>query len=623
MTACREVRKWITENVLVPVTQFITEAKEKCEEVGQWVDEQVSQPVERWISQQEERCRELPWWNPLRWFCEIVTIVVKVVEWVVVTVTKWVVTLVCQIVTTIIGIIVTFVLRVVSWLVTFVVCLVTDPVEALKSVRDLWAIVVETIEDILEFVETLLGDVLGILDDVNHLLDSVSSSAGWLGVVVGPVKGVKDLVHNLVEDLRDLVGSLKDVVVGILGLNLCRILRGGTDLVTVGGRVLLDTGFAPVAALAGPGAVAVAGVARVAGAAVAGTRDTVEMLRLEEVIASAINSAFGARSERATRSLRRVGIGAGTMGLPFRADARRLFLGSRNTTLNPRDLHQQHLINLHALAGHLSDCGGLINEPDGEVVYAGTDLRVSYADLQDFLNDGPAAAPEFQVFPISRAKFRMHLTEARRKATALGVRLNWGHVGELEAISPGEVPLNALEEGAHTAQDEVPGDVAQKELFRRMGRTGQGDDLAILPTVSHFHYVLKKTTDKNGNTTLNELFGLTSWFRPAKTWRCVKKEVEPAFGPSGVTYRNRTPDWVFRWVLVHEMGHYWGLDHSNRDCGDRSLDEIMYAPSTGIGLSGSAVYEYLLGGGEARFTLDDARSTWDWIAGPAAGSLLP
>lgn len=608
MSACQEVRKWVTENVLVPVEQIITDVKEKCEEVGQWIDERVSKPVERWISQQEEHCRKLPWWNPLRWFCEIVTIVVKVVEWVVVTVTKWVVTIVCQIVTTVVGIVVTFVLRVVSWLVTFVVCLFTDPIEALKSLRDLWSIVVETVEDFFEFAETLLGDVLGILDDVNHLLDSVSSSSGWLGVGFGPVKGAKDLVHNLVEDIRDLVGSLKDIIIGILELNLCRIVRGFTDIGTVVGRVLLDTGFAPVAALAGPVGLAAAGGIRLVGAGVAGTRDTVDMLHLEEVITSAVNSAFGAGSDRATRSLQRVGIGASTMGLSFRADARRLFLASRSTTQNPRDLHRRGIINLHALAGHASDCGGLINEPDGEVVYVGTDLHVSYADLQDYLEIGPASVPEFQVFPISRAKFRMHLKEAQRKATAIGVRLNWGDIGELEARSPEDLPLNASDDGSI-------GDAAQKEWFSRMGRIGRNDDLSILPAVSHFHYVRRKKDN-------SEPFGLTSWFRPTDTWRCIDRTT-PEFGPSGVTYRNRTPDWAFRWVLVHEMGHYWGLDHNNRSCGNRSLDEIMYAPSTGVGLSPSAIYEYLLGSGEPRFTLDDARSVWDWITTLGAESLLP
>lgn len=609
MAACQEVRQWITENALVPVTQFITEAKEKCEEVGRWIDEQVSQPVERWISQQEERCRELPWWNPIRWFCEIVTIVVKLVEWVVVTVTKWVVTTVCQVVTTVIGIIVTFVLCIISWLVTFVVCLFTDPIEALKSFRDLWSIVVEMVEDIFKFVETLLGDLLGILDDVNYLFDSVSSSAGWLGVVLGPVKGIKDLAHNIVEDIRDLVGAIKDVIIGILGLNLCRIVRGGMDLVIVLGRGLLDTGFAPVAALAGPVGSAVAGGVRLLGAMVAGTRDTVDMHRLENIIASSVNGTFGAGSERAIRSLRRVGIGASTMGLPFHVDARRLFLASRSATLNPGDLHRRGIINLYALAGHLSNCAGTINEPDGEVVYVGTDLRVSYADLQDYLQIGPAAVPEFQVFPISRAKFERHLKEARRKATSLGVRLNWRNIGELEAISPGELPLNSSDE-------DPPGDAVQLGLFRRMGRTGLEDDLAILPAVSHFHYVLRPIRR-------SEPFGLTSWFRPTRMWRCEGDSFIPSSGPTGVTYRNRTPDWVFRWVLVHEMGHYWGLDHKNRDCGDRSLDEIMYAPSTGVGLSGSAVYEYVLGGGEARFTLDDARSVWDWITTLGAPSLLP
>ncbi|WP_218038921.1 hypothetical protein, partial [Acrocarpospora pleiomorpha] len=75
--------------------------------------------------------------------------------------------------------------------------------------------------------------------------------------------------------------------------------------------------------------------------------------------------------------------------------------------------------------------------------------------------------------------------------------------------------------------------------------------------------------------------------------------------------------------LVHEMGHYWGLNHKNRAGGSRGFDEIMYTFSSGDLVSGSAFYEFLLGGGEPRFTLDDARTTWKWITTDAAESLVP
>ena len=68
------------------------------------------------------------------------------------------------------------------------------------------------------------------------------------------------------------------------------------------------------------------------------------------------------------------------------------------------------------------------------------------------------------------------------------------------------------------------------------------DDLASLPTLGHFHYLPE--------TGAGELFGLTSWFRPSIR--------EPK--PSGVTFRNLAPAWVFGWVPIYEMGHYWGLN---------------------------------------------------------------
>ncbi len=599
MGACQEVRTWITSKVLVPVTQFITEAREKCEEVRRWVEEKISRPVDEWVSRQERSCRELPWWNPLRWFCEIVTILVKIVVWVVVTVGKWVVTLVCQIVTIVVGIIVTMVLRLIAWLVSFFVCLFTEPLEALKSFRDLWTIVLDTVEDVFGLVTVLLDDVIGILEDIEHLLDTLATSLGWLGVILGILKGIVRFARDLIDIVKDVVVGAKDIVLGIFGFSLCRLLRGLTNLGTSAARALLDTGFAPVALLFGAVPLAAVLLAiRIIGAAAAGVRDTVDLRRLQQIITDNVNSALGEGSVRALRAIRTIGIGANPMGLPFTVAARRLFISSDDRELNLQQMHTDGIINLYALAGKWSDCNGDINEPEGEVVYAGSDLKVSYADLQTFLAKGPGSIPEFHVFAITRARFRSHLETAQRKALALGVQLFLPTVGTLRASSPEHVPLNAGEE-------DPPGDTVQQVLFSAIGRTGKNDDLSIIPAISHFHYVLSSQG--------KEHFGLTSWFRPSSEDERI----------SGVTYRNRTPDWVFRWVLIHELGHYLGLNHRNRAEGDRSLDEIMFAPSTGIGLRASAVFEFLLLGGEPRFPLDDARTVWQWITTDGAQSLLP
>jgi hypothetical protein len=69
-----------------------------CKDIQVKIEEGVWAPVEDWVERTEKRCKEYDWWNPVGWFCWLVTIVVKVVTWVFSVVVTWVVRTVCEVV---------------------------------------------------------------------------------------------------------------------------------------------------------------------------------------------------------------------------------------------------------------------------------------------------------------------------------------------------------------------------------------------------------------------------------------------------------------------------------------------------------------------------------------------
>ena len=83
----------------------------------------------------------------------------------------------------------------------------------------------------------------------------------------------------------------------------------------------------------------------------------------------------------------------------------------------------------------------------------------------------------------------------------------------------------------------------------------------------------------------------------------------PPSAVSGLEYRDAWPDYVFRYVLVHEIGHYFGLDHA----GHTGANHIMWSLASGIpAVSWATVGEAFLSA-EPRFTRDDACTVWRWI----------
>lgn len=577
--ACREVSTWITENVLVPVEKFITEAREVCENIGQWVEEKVWQPVEEWVSREERRCREqkCKWWCACcnKWFCWIVSVVVKVVTWVLVTVVKWVVTLVCQIVTIVVGIVVELVLKIIHRLVTFMVCLFTDPLQALKTLWDLWNDIVDTIEDIFDFIGTLLDDVIGILKDIGKLLESLGRSfcifgdamCAIFGAIFGFLKGIVDWLVDIVDWVRDTIDGLKELIAGILTLNWCRI-QAGLGIFNVL-RVITSILRIP------------------AGWFYVGPKSLIDDATLESIINDALVAAFPDDPDRLARSRKRARLGGSPIGVPVTIDPRRIGIRSSEFL---RNLHQEGVINLHAIAGRVSDCDGqfVSSALTGEVVYTGTATSVSQSDLDDFIRLGPGAVPSFTAYPIKMATFKRYLEFARKKGFQIGLNFTWPPIKELLISENRFIPLDS---------DETD-DTNQRALLTLAGRPNNNEDISTVPSIAVFGYVA---------TSLN---GLTSWFRPLLR----------DFSPSGTTFRTRFPEVAFRFVPIHEIGHYYGLNHDGHD--NPSL--IMWSPKGDKNI-GDALPEYLFLSGEANFTEQDARDVWNYITttDQARNTILP
>jgi hypothetical protein len=593
MNPCGRVKKWIVENIQVPVEKLVTQFQQACEQFKTWWTEQVQQPVEQWVSQLQQTCvqQSCNWWCLCcnKWLCWLVWVAVKVVTWVFVTVLKWLVYLVCKIVAFVVKLVVMIVVAVGKWVVVFVVCIFTDPVAALKSFRDLWNDVLDVVEEVVDFAKSLLDDVGELVGDVEAIVSSLLQ--GLFGVselnyvsalIAGILRWQLELGRDAVDIVRDLICNLQDLVFGILRLDWCRVAAGFVDFWAAVARVIL-LGL------------------RVPGGIFGGIRDEYEVNEVERIVDMALRDAFAGDDAGLATARKKVKLRDRPFGLPIHIDARRFFISSRSSTVDLRALDSAGVINLFAAADLATDCTQQEGTPDRthgdakpgrssftlnrarwDVVYAGTDMHVDYQTIDDYLRLGPLAVPEFRVYAIRKEIFRRYLDNAVRKAQMIGLRFTWA-MGEYEVTSLDEIPVPDTQAG-------------NDAVMARVGRTGIGDDLCRAPAMAIFRYSNDRRT------------GLTSWFRPGDVH------------PSGVTFRDRLPEAMFRFTLIHELGHYFGLDHT----GHNGIGYIMFTNDPGAGLdvmTVDAFFQIAFLSGEPRFSTDDARTTWTWITTNARGCL--
>ncbi|MET7752970.1 hypothetical protein [Micromonospora sp. NPDC005367] len=411
----------------------------------------------------------------------------------------------------------------------------------------------------------------------------------WVVVIVGKwvTRTVCKLVGVLVEAVVQIVGGLWDVIVGIVTLDWRRILDGLLRIVI--GAVL--------------------GIIRLGRIVLLG--DTIDYIieeinkeRLRRYVRGLLEAKYaGNRLSQIKEAIR---LDHGAFGLRLHGTAYRTMLDSE--TPSPREpavpnlvvLHEQGAINLRALCGFEFDEGFWNRKRyktlKKETVLGGGgggefDNPISADDLDTYLTSRGAEGPPFIVLSMRDGALDTKVSTASEKGRELALMLDFDKE-TCEVTEPGHIVHTGL------AQPRFLIDV----FGRRDATTdsaGATADLCHPVVVGVFRYT-------------NTLRGLASNLHET---RCGLD----AHNASGATFVDNLPDQVWKYVPIHELGHYFGLCHTD------GVDRIMYSPKTNSWWRGWAIPRTLLNvylQGEPTFTYGEAKATWDYVVAHFAPECL-
>jgi len=457
-----------------------------CTDIQEWIEEDISKPVEEWEKRQEKKCKEYPWYDPRGWFCWLVTLFVKVVRWVIVTVGKWVVRTVCKFVATV--------------------------VDMIKSVLSgVW--------DIIVGIFTL---------DWRRIVD------GFIKIGVGLIKGIVGIVRII------YLGDTIDFIIDEINKGKLR------DHV----RSLLEAKY---------------------------RGDTLQQIK------DAIRLEHGA------------------FGLRLSATASRTFLDSQTPSAatpgvpNLVVLHETGAINLREL------CGFEFNEGfwnrkryktlKKETVVGGGgggefDNPISEDELNTYLTSRGASGPAFIVLPMRDSALDMKLDTAEEKGRELGLMISWDKT-RVEVTVAAHVKNRGFDTGqANTSLEGLLVDVIGRTR-KSVNSTVATAELCHPVAVGVFRY-----TD-----TLRGLASILNTSACGLTGRDA----------SGVAFIDNQPDEFWKYVVIHELGHYFGLCHVD------GIDRIMVSTREKSWWDWSVLPNLLYLSGEPEFVLDEAKAAWDHI----------
>lgn len=411
----------------------------------------------------------------------------------------------------------------------------------------------------------------------------------WILVTVGKwlVRTVCKTVGYIWEIIRDIFVGLWNILAGIFTWDWCRVGLGG---LTIGGGVLDG--------LLGLGRIAVLldTANYIAGEIRRQQLKTYVRTRLSHIY---LGDKFRAIADN-------IRLESGAFGLRLNMTASRSYIDSES----PKDRRPgevPYLVQMHDAGVNVRElCGFEHNEgcfnrkryktiKKGLIATGGSgepENPISEDELDLYMSSRGASGPAFLILCMTEDALNIQLRAAELKGRDIGIIPIWEK--KMVEVTTKEDVIHDGKDGAQDHQLDL--------LKRKMNRT-EGNAVAELcnpVALGVFQYA-------------NSLRGLASNLKPSKCGL-------GAHSVSGVTFVDNSPDIFRKYIVIHELGHYFGLCHV------AGIDRIMFSPpkdkngntagwweSLKSTLTWSTLPKLLLWEGEPSFIQDEAFAVWDYI----------
>lgn len=436
-------------------------------------------------------------------------------------------------------------------------------------------------------------------------------------VVVTVVTAVFTIVCNVVADALsiawDLLKFLGNLFVALVTWDKCRLQRAIGNLAD-----------AVIGAFETIGDVLVRPII-----------DRIQTYRLRNFVRDAIEERYAGQDDLIDAVKQNVNVDSGVFGYRLTVTIHRMFVDSETRTKQSGDvpnliyLHEAGLIDLYQLAGFGDGCA--IFSKDGwrrslprtaQKVWAGGSglidddpPEITRGDLDAYISTRGAGGTPFLILAMSTRMLNNRIKAAKVKGRQLGLLLDFD-------TTLREVTDHQFMNYRNEAFNIVPVDCSTKQkdqqdfLICELGRTPDTDFLCC--DIDAAATNVAGSPDAAAHDLCKPVAVGVFRYAPDNPWSGWTTNLVGTQGyahdladelTSGVSFRAQIPEEGRMYVLIHELGHYFGLTHVD------GFDRIMVSGESGQGSFWTvrAFPNFILLHGGPRFIFTEAKRVWNFI----------